>query len=56
MSQNNKKKSIKHILRLSRLLIWMLERNNIKLDVQVFLSLNARKFEHVKNTITELKH
>jgi hypothetical protein len=34
MSQNNKKKSIKHILPPSRLLIWMHERNTKKLHVQ----------------------
>jgi len=40
-----KKKSIKHILPSSRLLIWLLERNNIKLHVQVFLRMKTWVFE-----------
>jgi len=36
---------IKHILPSTRLLIWMHERNIIKLHVQVFLRLNTSIFE-----------
>jgi len=33
--------SIKHILTSTRLLIWMNERNTIKLHVQIFLKMNT---------------
>jgi len=36
--------SIKHILLSTRLLIWMHERNTIKLQVQVFLKMNNWMF------------
>jgi hypothetical protein len=47
--------SIKHILPSTTLLIWMHERNTIKLHVQVFLRMNTWMFETRRKHLNLIK-
>jgi len=45
-----------YVLPSTRLLVWMFERNTIKLHIQVFLRMNTWMFEACRRLYNKLKH